>query len=179
MWRLAVFPSFLLFLLIFYFHCGILVLASRFSGCPACRSRFLSGSLFWGCPVSVSAPAPSSVVRSARAWFAPWSGAALGVSFRPSRLAWSGFVAVVRFSSFPAAACFSRSWGPRCGAGFCAVRSVPAAAGLSPSWCVSVPVAPPPALVGRGRASRALAALFAARCGVAAPAVAYSQTVFY
>ena len=108
-------------------------------------------------------PSPSSLVRSARASFAPWAGSALGVSFRPSRRAFSGFVAVVRFSSPAAAGRFSASWGRRLVpfVRFCAVRPAPLAAG-SPSWVVSVPVAAPPAPVGRGRASRALAAAFAA-----------------
>jgi len=112
--------------------------------------------------VSLSAfvPLVSSVVRSARCGFAPWSGAALGVSFRPSRRAFSGFVAVVRFSSPVAAARFALSWGrrlpPVCRG--CVVRPVPG------GFAVSVPVAPA-APVGRGRASRALAARFAARCG--------------
>jgi hypothetical protein len=117
------------------------------------------------------APFPSSVVRSARFAFAPWAGGALGVSFRPSSRAFSGFVAVVRFASFAAAARFSASWGGRFArsgglVSFCAVRSVPAAAGVAPSWCVSVPVAPPPVPVRRGGASRRLAAVFAARCGL-------------
>jgi len=123
------------------------------------------------------APFPSSVVRSARFAFAPWAGGALGVSFRPSSRAFSGFVAVVRFASFAAAARFSASWGGRFArsgglVSFCAVRSVPAAVGAAPSWCVSVPVAPPPVPVRRGGASRALAALFAARCGVSAVSAA-------
>jgi len=123
------------------------------------------------------APFPSSVVRSARFAFAPWAGGALGVSFRPSSRAFSGFVAVVRFASFAAAARFSASWGGRFArsgglVSFCAVRSVPAAAGVPPSWCVSVPVAPPPVPVRRGGASRALAAVFAARCGVSAVSAA-------
>ncbi len=71
---------------------------------------FVRCRLLWGCSV---APFASSVVRSARAGFAPWSGCALGVSFRPSSRAFSGFVAVVRFSSPAAAARFSRSWGAR------------------------------------------------------------------
>ena len=123
--------------------------------------------VFVGCPVAASsfafAPVPSSVVLSARCAFAPWAGSALGVSFRPSGRAFSGFVAVVRFSSPAAAGLFSRSWARRFVAAgglvrFCAVRAVPG------GWAVSVPVAPPPAPVGRGRASRRLAALFAARC---------------
>jgi len=117
------------------------------------------------------APLPSSVVRSARASFAPWPGAALGVSFRPSRRAFSGFVAVVRFSSPVAAGRFSGSWGRRLVpfVRFCAVRPAPLAAGGAPSWVVSVPVAAPPAPVGRGRASRALAAAFAAAVARPAP----------
>ena len=109
-------------------------------------------------------PSPSSLVRSARASFAPWAGSALGVSFRPSRRAFSGFVAVVRFSSPVAAGRFSASWGRRLVpfVRFCAVRPAPLAVGGAPSWVVSVPVAAPPAPVGRGRASRALAAAFAA-----------------
>ncbi|MDG4550738.1 MAG: hypothetical protein P9F19_15960 [Candidatus Contendobacter sp.] len=106
---------------------------------------------------------------SARCGLAPWAGFALGVSFRPSAVALSGAVAVVRFSSSVAAAAFARSWArrlpPACGG--CRVRPalVAAGAGVAPSWAVSVPVAPPPVAVGRGRASRALAAVFAARCG--------------
>jgi hypothetical protein len=119
------------------------------------------------------APFPSAVVRSARFAFAPWAGCALGVSFRPSSRAFPGFVAVVRFSSFAAASRFAASWGGRFArsggfVSFCAVRAVPAAAGVAPSWCVSVPVAPPPVPVRRGGASRRLAAVFAARCGVSA-----------
>lgn len=126
--------------------------------------------LVWGCPVARSLSVPplaSSVVRSARAGFTPWSGAALGVSFRSSSRAFSGFVAVARFSSPVAAGRFARSWGARLGPAccWCCVRPVSAAAGVAPSWVVSVPVAPPPVAVGRGRASRVLAALFAARCG--------------
>ena len=140
------------------------MLAGRFSAGPV-----LGGfRVFVGCPVAASsfafAPVPSSVVLSARCAFAPWAGSALGVSFRPSGRAFSGFVAVVRFSSPAAAGLFSRSWARRFVAAgglvrFCAVRAVPG------GWAVSVPVAPPPAPVGRGRASRRLAALFAARCG--------------
>ncbi|HPE73058.1 MAG TPA: hypothetical protein PK018_12965 [Candidatus Competibacter sp.] len=109
-------------------------------------------------------PAASSVVRSARAAFAPWAGGALGVSFRLSSRSLSGFVAVVRFSSAAAAGCFACSWGrrlpPACFG--CVVRPVPG------GFAVSVPVAPPPVSVGRGLASRRLASVFAARCGVAA-----------
>ena len=36
------------------------------------------------------------------------------------------------------------------------------------SWCVSVPVAPPPVPVRRGGASRRLAGVFAARCAAGA-----------
>lgn len=117
------------------------------------------------------APLPSSVVRSARASFAPWAGSALGVSFRPSRRAFSGFVAVVRFSSAAAAGRFSGSWGRRLVpfVRFCAVRPAPLAVGGASSWVVSVPVAAPPAPVGRGRASRALAAAFAAAAARPAP----------
>jgi len=137
------------------------VLAGRFSAGPV-----LGGfRVFVGCPVAASsfafAPVPSSVVLSARCAFAPWAGAALGVSFRPSVRSFSGFVAVVRFASPAAAARFSRSWARRLvpAVSFCAVRRVPG------GFAVSVPVAPPPAPVGRGRASRRLAAVFAARCG--------------
>ncbi|MBK8755510.1 MAG: hypothetical protein IPL99_29510 [Candidatus Competibacteraceae bacterium] len=109
-------------------------------------------------------PAASSVVRSARFAFAPWAGFALGVSFRPSARSLSGFVAVARFSSAAGAARFAASWGRRLPAACrgCCVRVV-VVSGV-PCWLVSVPVAPPPAPVGRGRASRALAAAFAARC---------------
>ena len=126
---------------------------------------FLVAVLVWGCAVSVSAfaPLPSSVVRSARASFAPWAGCALGVSFRPSVRAVSGFVAVVRFSSLAAAGRFARSWGVRlpsvCRG--CCVRPVPG------GFAVSVPVAPA-CPVGRGRASRSLALRFAASCPVGA-----------
>lgn len=113
------------------------------------------------------APLPSSVVLSARCSFAPWSGSALGVSFRPSVRSFSGFVAVVRFSSPAAAGLFSRSWARRLApaVAFCTVRKGPLS--LPPCWLVSVPVAPPPALVGRGRASRRLAECFAAACAAA------------
>ncbi len=131
--------------------------------------RFL---VSWGCVVAAFSlvPSASSVVLSARCSLAPWAGSALGVSFRPSVRALCGVVAVVRFASAAGAAAFARSWSRRlpaacCG---CAVRSVPAGAGVAPSWVVSVPVAPPPVPVGRGRASRALAALVAARCVVGA-----------
>lgn len=69
-------------------------------------------------PASRPTPAPtasdaSSVARSARAAFAPWSGGALGVSFRLSLRSLSGFVAVARFSSAAAAGRFACSWGRR------------------------------------------------------------------
>jgi hypothetical protein len=117
-----------------------------------------------------SVPSAASVVLSARCGLAPWAGLALGVSFRPSWVALSGVVAVARFASPAAAAGFARSWSRRlpvacCG---CRVRAVPAAVGVAPSWVVSVPVAPPPVPVRRGGASRRLAAVFAARCSVAA-----------
>lgn len=91
----------------------------------------------------------------------------MGVSFRSSVVALSGVVAVARFASPVAAGAFARSWSRRlpvacCG---CRVRAVPSAAGCAPSWCVSVPVAPPPVPVRRGGASRRLAVVFAARCG--------------
>ncbi|MBK8185725.1 MAG: hypothetical protein IPK63_23650 [Candidatus Competibacteraceae bacterium] len=111
----------------------------------------------------MSLPVASSLVRSARFAFAPWAGCALGVSFRSSARSLSGFVAVVRFSCPVAAARFAASWGrrlsPVCRG--CVVR--PGPVGVAPCWLVSVPVAPPPAPVGRGRASRALAVAFAAR----------------
>ena len=99
---------------------------------------------YWGCPVSalshVSGFVPSlrSVFLSGRFRLAPWAGAALGLSFRRSRLSLSGFVAVVRFSSFPAALWFARCWGRRLPArpGFCVVRRVPG------GFAVSVPVCP-------------------------------------
>ena len=133
---------------------------------------FVRCRLLWGCVVVASSfvPSASSVLRSARFGLAPWAGSALGVSFRPSARALSGVVAVVRFSSASAAARFARSWGARLPAACrgCVVRPAPAGAGVAPSWCVSVPVAPPPAPVRRGGASRALAAVFAARCGAGA-----------
>ena len=118
----------------------------------------------WGCAVSLlSVPVASSVVRSARFALAPWAGCALGVSFRPSARAVSGFVAVVRFSSAVAAGRFAASWGrrlpPVCRG--CVVRPVPG------GFAVSVPVAPA-CPVGRGRASRSLALRFAASCPVGA-----------
>lgn len=144
--------------------------------CRRSRRRWVAGFLvrwlFWGCVVvrSLSVPVASSVVLSARCGLAPWAGSALGVSFRPSSVALLGFVAVVRFSSSVAAGAFARSWSCRlpvacCG---CRVRAVPVVAGVAPSWVVSVPVAPPPVPVRRGGASRRLAAVFAARCSVAA-----------
>ena len=165
------------FVLVAFFSCGILFVAVGLFLRPACRSRLFSGSLFWGCPVarfvpscspapfsSAGAPFASSVVRSARFCLAPWSGCALGVSFRPSGRSFSGVVAVVRFSSPAAAARFVASWAPRLGPAcrWCCVRSGPPA--LPACWLVSVPVSPPPAPVGRGLASRALASRFAASC---------------
>lgn len=123
---------------------------------------------FVGCAVSLPVvPAASSVVRSARFAFAPWAGCALGVSFRPSSRALSGFVAVVRFSCPVAAGRFAASWGRRLPAACCGCVVRPVSGGFA----VSVPVAPPPLPVGRGRGSRALAAAFAARC---APLLAVS-----
>jgi len=115
-------------------------------------------------------PSASAVLRSARFGLAPWAGSALGVSFRPSSVALSGSVAVCRFASPAAAAAFARSWARRLPAacGGCRVRPAPVVAGVAPSWVVSVPVAPPPVPVRRGGASRSLAAVFAARCAVAA-----------
>ena len=138
--------------------------------CGGCLgvSRSVSASL-WGCLVVAFSAVPSaaSVVLSARCALAPWAGSALGVSFRPSARALLGSVAVVRFASAGGAAAFARSWSrrlpPACRG--VVVRPVPPAAGVAPSWVVSVPVAPPPVPVGRGRASRRLAALVAARCG--------------
>jgi len=117
-----------------------------------------------------SVPSASSVLRSARFPLAPWAGSALGVSFRPSARALSGAVAVVRFASAAGAGAFARSWSRRLPVACrgCVVRLVPAAAGVAPSWVVSVPVAPPPVPVRRGGASRALAALVAVRCVVGA-----------
>lgn len=98
-------------------------------------------------------PVVSVVLRSARCRVAPWGAAALGLSWRRSRLSLSGFVAVARFSS-PAAGVFARSWGRRLPPrpGFCAVRRVPG------GFAVSVPVCPclPPCRSG-------LRALLAAR----------------
>ena len=115
-------------------------------------------------------PSASSVVLFARCALAPWSGSALGVSFRPSSRALSGVVAVVRFASAPVASAFARSWSRRLPVACrgCVVRAVPVVAGVAPSWVVSVPVAPPPVPVRRGGASRRLAAVVAARCSVAA-----------
>ena len=123
----------------------------------------------WGFPVSSSsfrrlsallaagfAPAPLSVVRSARCALKAWSSACLGVSFRGSLRSFSGCVAVVRFSCPVAAQWFAASWGLRfarsrgLSVGFCAVRAVPAAAGRPASWCVSVPVSPTAAAPVRG-----------------------------
>lgn len=133
---------------------------------PAAAGGWLSSfavGFLWGCPVSLSVPFASSVVRSARCGFAPWSGCALGVSFRPSARALSGFVAAVRFSCPVAAGRFAASWGRRLPAVCrgCCVRPVPG------GFAVSVPVAPPPVPVGRGRASRRLASVFSAACVVA------------
>ena len=102
------------------------------------------------------APAPVSVVRSARCALKVWSSACLGVSFRGSLRSFTGAVAVVRFSSPAAAQWFAASWGLRfarsrgLSVGFCAVRAVPAAAGRPASWCVSVPVSPTAAAPVRG-----------------------------
>jgi hypothetical protein len=146
---------------------------NRFFGVqvPCSSSPSLAFGGFMSAASFAFAPLPSSVVRSARASFAPWAGSALGVSFRPSRRAFSGFVAVVRFSSAAAAGRFSGSWGRRLVpfVRFCAVRPAPLAVGGASSWVVSVPVAAPPAPVGRGRASRALAAAFAAAAARPAP----------
>ena len=108
--------------------------------------------------VSGFVPSLRSVFLSGRFRLAPWAGAALGLSFRRSRLSLSGFVAVVRFSSFPAALRFARCWGRRLPArpGFCAVRRVPG------GFAVSVPVCPclPPCRSG-------LRALLAVRAAAA------------
>jgi len=126
----------------------------------------------WGCAVASLSrcvgfvPVLPVVLRSARCRVAPWGAAALGLSWRRSRLALSGFVAVARFSSPAAAGAFARSWGRRLPArpGFCAVRRV--VSGGRVSWCVSVPVCRclPPCRSG-------LAALVAARAAAPAPFV--------
>lgn len=139
----------------------------RLAGAPFGRGRAVLAC--WGCVVAAfsSVPSAAAVVLSARCALAPWAGSALGVSFRPSARALFGAVAVVRFASAAGAGAFARSWSrrlpPACRG--VVVRPVPPAAGVAPSWAVSVPVAPPPVAVGRGRASRRLAALVATRCG--------------
>lgn len=129
---------------------GLPPLQRRWGG----RLSLVSGFL-WGCAVvalsrvSGFVPVVSVALRSARCRVAPWAGAALGFSFRRSRRSLSGFVAVVRFSSFAAASRFSLSWGRRLPPrpGFCAVR--PVAGGFA----VSLPVCPclPPCRSGLRR----------------------------
>lgn len=93
------------------------------------------------------------IALSARCHFAPWAGSALGVSFRPSIHAWTQFVAVARFNSKEAANRFSKVWGSRTAPGYCAVRS------SQFGFLVSVPVPKEAPEVGRGKASRRLAAV--------------------
>lgn len=113
-----------------------------------------------------SAPAPVSVVRSARAGFAPWASYCAGVSFRPSARSFSRFVAVVRFTTAAAAYSFARSWGDRfeVGArvGFCAVRC------WRGSWCVSVPVSPASPAPRRGAFGPRVARAVSLRLGLSA-----------
>jgi hypothetical protein len=91
------------------------------------------------------------IVASARCHFAPWHGAALGVSFRASSHAWTSFVAVARFNSKEAARRFSTVWAQRTAPGYCAVRS------SEFGFLVSVPVPREAPEIGRGKASRRLA----------------------
>lgn len=93
------------------------------------------------------------IVLSARCHFAPWAGCALGVSFRPSIHAWTQFVAVTRFNSKDAARRFAAVWAKRTEPGYCAVRRSPF------GFLVSVPVPREAPEVGRGKASRKLAAV--------------------
>ncbi len=93
------------------------------------------------------------IVLSARCHFAPWHGAALGVSFRTSHHSWTGMVAVSRFNSKEAAARFATVWAQRTAPGYCAVRSSPF------GFLVSVPVPQEAPEIGRGKASRRLAAV--------------------
>jgi hypothetical protein len=93
------------------------------------------------------------IVLSARCHFAPWDGCALGVSFRASIHSWTGMVAVARFNSKEAANRFSAVWAKRTAPGYCAVRS------SQFGFLVSVPVPKEAPQVGRGKASRRLAAV--------------------
>ena len=93
------------------------------------------------------------IVLSTRCHFAPWHGSALGVSFRPSIHAWTGMVAVSRFNSKEAACRFAAVWAKRTAPGYCAVRS------SQFGFLVSVPVPREAPEVGRGKASRRLAAV--------------------
>ena len=97
------------------------------------------------------------IVLSARCHFAPWHNAAIGVSFRQSVHSWTGMVAVSRFSSREAATRFAAVWSVRTAPGFCAIRK------SQFGFLVSVPVPKAVPKVGRGKASRRIAAVIESR----------------
>lgn len=83
-------------------------------------------------------PSVRFVRRSASCGLVSWSAAVVSILLRPSPRSLSGWVCVVRFSSFSAASRFALSWGRRLPA-VCRGCVVRAAAGGG--FAVSVPVA--------------------------------------
>jgi hypothetical protein len=91
----------------------------------------------WGCAMFGFVPSARLVRRSASCGLVSWSAAVVSVLLRPSSRSLSGWVCVVRFSSFSAASRFALSWGRRLPAVCrgCVVRPVEG------GFAVSVPVA--------------------------------------